>query len=305
MELEQALSKARRSVLLDQKSQARALLKKIVREFPGSEEAWLLVAQVSDTPEQVLYCLQQALKINPNSVEARERLSVLQQTPPFTPAPEQPEPVPQPAPDPQPGPTPAPAPVPQPGSQSNQSLPPEPVQTLPPAEVPQTPPQPVRTVPPVKPKQPEARPAPARARSVKKATPKWWYSILILIGFAIFLLAYMYQGNTGSSGLAFGGMFLGGALGGLALLVWLLRGIYGGILLGNKRLRGGGWIWFFAILPLLLFLVFLAFMGVLGEFANAWGKKALPARKKCPECRSWIPREAVRCQNCGQVVPLN
>jgi hypothetical protein len=67
----------------NQIAQARAILGEILHEAPQNEEAWILSAQVSDKPEQVLYCLRQAIKINPASSRARlllERLH-LPQTP--------------------------------------------------------------------------------------------------------------------------------------------------------------------------------------------------------------------------------
>jgi hypothetical protein len=89
MHIEQALSQAELLIRQNQTSQARAILGEILRENPQNEEAWILSAQVSDKPQQVLYCLRQAIKINPASSRAQlllDRLN-LPQTPavPVTP----------------------------------------------------------------------------------------------------------------------------------------------------------------------------------------------------------------------------
>jgi hypothetical protein len=71
MDIEQALSQAELLIRQNQTSQARAILGEILREYPQNEEAWILSAQVSDKPQQVLYCLRQAIKINPSSSRAQ------------------------------------------------------------------------------------------------------------------------------------------------------------------------------------------------------------------------------------------
>jgi len=105
MDIEQALSQAELLIRQNQTSQARAILGEILRENPQNEEAWILSAQVSDKPQQVLYCLRQAIKINPGSSRAQlllDRLN-LPQTPPAPVAPVIPsQPVQPPLPDTQP-----------------------------------------------------------------------------------------------------------------------------------------------------------------------------------------------------------
>jgi hypothetical protein len=83
MDIEQALSQAELYIRQNQTAQARATLGEILHDNPQNEEAWILSAQVSDKPEQVLYCLRQAVKINPGSSRARLLLDRLQlpQTP--------------------------------------------------------------------------------------------------------------------------------------------------------------------------------------------------------------------------------
>jgi len=78
MDIEQALSQAELFIRQNQTSQARMLLGEILHEDAKNEEAWILSAQVSDKPEQVLYCLRQAIKINPASSRARFLLERLQ-----------------------------------------------------------------------------------------------------------------------------------------------------------------------------------------------------------------------------------
>ena len=65
MDIEQALSQAELYIRQNQTTQARTILGEILRGNPENEEAWILSAQVSDKPEQVMYCLQQAIRINP------------------------------------------------------------------------------------------------------------------------------------------------------------------------------------------------------------------------------------------------
>ena len=61
MDIEQALSQAELYIRQNQTAQARATLGEILHDNPQNEEAWILSAQVSDKPEQVLYCLRQAV----------------------------------------------------------------------------------------------------------------------------------------------------------------------------------------------------------------------------------------------------
>ena len=71
MDIEQALSQAELYIRQNLTAQARTTLEEILRDNPQNEEAWILSAQVSEKPEQVLYCLRQAIKINPASSRAR------------------------------------------------------------------------------------------------------------------------------------------------------------------------------------------------------------------------------------------
>ena len=83
MDIEQALSQADLFIRQNQTSQARTILGQILHDNPQNEEAWILSAQVSDKPEQVIFCLRQAIRINPASSRALLLLERLQlpQTP--------------------------------------------------------------------------------------------------------------------------------------------------------------------------------------------------------------------------------
>ncbi len=78
MDIEQVLSQAESFIRHDQIAQARTILGQIIRENPQNEEAWILCAQASDKPEQVLYCLNRAVVINPTSSRARILLDRLE-----------------------------------------------------------------------------------------------------------------------------------------------------------------------------------------------------------------------------------
>ena len=80
MEIAEALSQAELYIRHHQTAEARTILGEIIREDPKNEEAWILSAQVSDKPEQVLFCLHRAIEINPLSSHARILLDKLQQT---------------------------------------------------------------------------------------------------------------------------------------------------------------------------------------------------------------------------------
>jgi len=85
MNIDQALSQARFYIAQNQKEQAREILVAILQENPDNAEAWILSAQVSEEPGEVLYCLQQASKLNPDLLETHPNappISRLQQPPP-------------------------------------------------------------------------------------------------------------------------------------------------------------------------------------------------------------------------------
>ena len=74
MNIEQALAQAKLHIHLSQKEEARGILVSILRVHPNNAEAWLLSAQVSDEMRQVLYCLQQARKIDPTILDTHPNM---------------------------------------------------------------------------------------------------------------------------------------------------------------------------------------------------------------------------------------
>ena len=418
MELEAAIYQARQCILRNQKAQARAILNQVLRDYPHHEQAWILSAQVSDRPEQVLYCLNRALKINPASPDARAMIARLQQPP------AEPPPVPPVNPSAKTGPLrPLPAPPPATSTAAPSTRPgiPAPLPPPPPAgflpipgvhQAPVRPPQPppptnasnvLRAVAAHNPTMPERKVSPAKPgfeipvekpggenkllkwllvpiliggclfsvilsmliatqydpwwaatfitapiylplfvvfiineirQKAIRYNAKWWLVPLVILGLVIFFLPeysmdiYDAQFDSWQSK-TYGniienrdesrywqrhdkfdeimdqrepliyGVFI---ILFLPALFWTLRGITGGIRLASKKLRGGGWAVVLALAPVILFPAYLAIMALFGDFAYAWGINAKPAKKKCPQCRSWIPWEAVRCQACGQAV---
>jgi hypothetical protein len=78
MDNQHVLSQAELYIRQNQMSQARIILAEVLRGNIFNEEAWILSAQASEKPDQVVYCLQQAVKINPTSSRARLLLDRLQ-----------------------------------------------------------------------------------------------------------------------------------------------------------------------------------------------------------------------------------
>ncbi len=79
MDIQVALYRAELFIQNDGKAEARPILAEILRDDPGNEKAWILSAQVSEVPDEVRYCLQRAIEINPNSLQAKILLARLQQ----------------------------------------------------------------------------------------------------------------------------------------------------------------------------------------------------------------------------------
>jgi hypothetical protein len=77
MDVSQILSQAQNLIQNNQIKQARVLLRETIQQYPSNEQAWLLTACVTETVDQSLYCLQQSIKINPQSQIAQR---LLQQT---------------------------------------------------------------------------------------------------------------------------------------------------------------------------------------------------------------------------------
>jgi len=79
MDIQVALYRAELFIQNDGKAEARPILAEILRDDPGNEKAWILSAQVSEVPDEIRYCLQRAIEINPNSLQAKILLARLQQ----------------------------------------------------------------------------------------------------------------------------------------------------------------------------------------------------------------------------------
>src|SRR4030065_1153142 len=56
---------------------ARKLLSQALLSDPRSEQAWLLLARLADTEEQVIECLERALRINPEKATTTRALRLL------------------------------------------------------------------------------------------------------------------------------------------------------------------------------------------------------------------------------------
>jgi hypothetical protein len=312
MEISQGLEQAEWYLRANQKGQARAILREIIRHSPDCEEAWILSASVSDTDAQINYCLQQAIRINPNSVKAFKAIAERQQA-------QNPRVV---------------------DSEALQVQPTPPaVQTYfqPYIQQPIPPPINPHGIPPTYPAMSAVYSSPGRM-SVHRYSTKWWLILLPILGLILHVLAIRYSyysdrlddwqashyGNILPTDFYEGSEYFeryrafevspeykmiqivsAGMLvcSFLLILIWLYRGIHGGINLAIKKLRGSGWVIILLFLPIVVFPAYLALMGIFGEFAYGWGKNALPAKKKCPYCKSWIPLDANRCKNCGQFIP--
>jgi Family of unknown function (DUF6232) len=80
MDLSEIFSQAQNLIQNNQIKQARALLRETTKQFPNNEQAWVLTSYVTETVEQAIYCLQQAIKINPESQIAQILLNQTERT---------------------------------------------------------------------------------------------------------------------------------------------------------------------------------------------------------------------------------
>lgn len=71
------LESARLAIHQGKKDQARALLGRYLVEDPNCEQAWFLLAQVVEKPEQTVDCLKRVIRLNPNNQAAARALAVL------------------------------------------------------------------------------------------------------------------------------------------------------------------------------------------------------------------------------------
>ena len=68
---------AKRAIRHGDAQQARSLLSQALKENPHNEGVWLLLAEVVEKDEHTIYCLEQALKLNPTNFRVVERLNKL------------------------------------------------------------------------------------------------------------------------------------------------------------------------------------------------------------------------------------
>src|SRR5215210_638691 len=73
--LQQGIAAARAG----QREQARALLMQVVEVDERNEQAWLWLAGVVDTPEDIRTCLQNVLDLNPANQQAQQGLAWVEQ----------------------------------------------------------------------------------------------------------------------------------------------------------------------------------------------------------------------------------
>ncbi|MEW5871454.1 MAG: tetratricopeptide repeat protein [Chloroflexota bacterium] len=73
-QIEQLIQQAITEARAGNKANARAILSRAVKQEPGNARAWYLLSQMVDKQEQVIYCLEQVLKIQPDNTKARQRL---------------------------------------------------------------------------------------------------------------------------------------------------------------------------------------------------------------------------------------
>jgi ABC-type dipeptide/oligopeptide/nickel transport system permease subunit len=71
------LDEARSAIQRGERVHARKILRVMLMENPKDEQAWLMMARVVDTQEQVIDCLERALKINPQNLATQRALEAL------------------------------------------------------------------------------------------------------------------------------------------------------------------------------------------------------------------------------------
>lgn len=75
MEAHLLLTQAIEAFNIGDKNRAKALLDELIIHEPANEEAWLLLAEVVEAPNEARDCLAQELKINPDNTQAREKMA--------------------------------------------------------------------------------------------------------------------------------------------------------------------------------------------------------------------------------------
>ena len=283
------------------KTEAIAQLAGLIRSDLNNCSLWLLMAELVDDPARKQDCYRRVLALEPGNQKACEFLDRMQlvQTPDI------------------PLPRPVPAIKTEPNTRPRQPLPTASTASPTHLESHQAPLETARNISSANSNSLEHSPSFTVGERMKRYKLWWWLFILLLLVSVAWVWinavdphsyehesAFYTPENTiidqaysiGRGSIIFAGILLSG--------IWVIKGLVGGIILTNKKLRGMSWAWMLFLFPLVLYLAYLAFMGILGEFAFALGINASYTRKKCPQCQSWIPWEATRCQKCGQVVPV-
>lgn len=303
-------------------AEARAVLRYLARQYPESAEVWLLNERACETLEQKMFCLVQALQIDPESAEAHTRMSQLQESPPV----EHPRLKP---------------------FQPSSHLPPPPLparEVLEPLSTPLERPvrqsrnAPAGSIP--RKSSPASSPRSAQHQTMLPAKQKprfrWWFIMFPVLSILLSILVSVFQNQSPHIAREKWIMEQYGYIAqygdwqyeeqndayndsavyrnsqtmeqiGLVLMffffaIWFINGVVGGFMLAIKKLRGSDWAWLLVLLPVVLFPAYLVLSGFLGEVMYAIGKYSGYSKKKCPQCQGWIPISATRCQHCGQAV---
>ncbi len=316
------IQKAKSLLKQGKTAEARAVLRYMARQYPDSVEVWLLSEHASVKTEEKMYCLVQVLRVDPESVEAHARMAELEATPAA-----QPPPVTAPPPR---------SPLPPPPIPAREVL--EPVTSPLERPVRQTI---SATVKPLTGQTSQGRLTPTNYAHTPahkaKPTFRWWFVLFVIVGFTLIGVSAKYDyfydrfdrwqmktygeileenwhdgsqykkrmqefENSASNMNAEVLIAAGKILGGMSLAIWFIDGVVGGFMLAIKKLRGSDWAWLLVLMPVVLFPAYLAMSGLLGEVMYAIGKYSGYVKKKCPQCKGWIPISATRCQHCGQAL---
>src|SRR4030042_1118073 len=71
------LSEAQQAIKQGERLRARKLLSQVLLSDQRNEQAWLMMARLADTEQQVIDCLEWVVRINPQNVSARSALNNL------------------------------------------------------------------------------------------------------------------------------------------------------------------------------------------------------------------------------------
>ena len=71
------ISQAQDAIQQGDKTTARIILRKAILNTPRNAQAWFLMARVVEDREQVVYCLQQGLRFDPDNLAVRNTLNAL------------------------------------------------------------------------------------------------------------------------------------------------------------------------------------------------------------------------------------